>query len=239
MTGVTSRRDEPRTWLDFWTREHAIYAGDRHREAHYRRLAEDIPALVELTGRTVLDFGCGEALATPRLAAHCGRLLLYDPVPGKAERWRGSPGVTVLTQAEWLGLPAGSVDVMLVVSVVQYLPMAEFQGLLERCQALLRPGGTVLFADVVPPDVPLWHDVGTLLRAGWHHGFFVLALLALLRIWRSPYRRLRSRAGFATYTSEQFISCLSAHGLGAHRLPRNVGFSRDRMAFLAVKADSP
>lgn len=239
MSGVASQRDEPRTWLDFWTGDNTIYAGARHREAHYRRLAEDIPALVDLAGRTVLDFGCGEALATPWLAEHCGRLLLYDPVPGKAERWRGTPGVTVLTPAEWQGLPAGSLEVMLVISVVQYLPLAEFHGLLDRCRALLRPGGAVLFGDVVPPDVPVWHDVRTLLRAGWRHGFLAPALLALLRIWCSPYRRLRSRAGFATYTAEAFAGLLSGHGFQARRLARNVGFSQDRMAFLAVKVDAP
>lgn len=235
---VALTRDEPRTWLDFWTGDHAIYADDRHRDAHYRRLAEDIAALVDLKDRTVLDFGCGEALAAPQLAEQCGALLLYDPAP-KAERWRGHDRIQVLTPADWEAMAPSSVDVVLVISVSQYLSSDDLDGLMERLQVLLRPGGSVLFADVVPPHVPVWRDVVTLLDAGWSHGFLGKALLSLVKTWFSPYRRLREEAGFSTYAAGDFLARLSAHGFQARRTPRNVGFSQARMAFLAIKPATP
>lgn len=233
--GGAQLREQPKTWLDFWTGDHAIYADDRHRDAHYRRLAQDIAALVDLDGRTVLDFGCGEALAAPQLAERCGALLLYDPAPNKADRWRGHPGMTVLTPAEWEAMPAASLDVVLVISVLQYLSKDELDRLLDRFHAVLRPGGAVLFADVVPPHVPVWRDVLTLLRAGLGHGFFWKALLSLVRTWFSPYRRLREQAGFSTHAPDTFLTRLQAHGFQAQRMPRNVGFSQERMAFLGVR----
>lgn len=232
---VTLTGGEPKTWLEFWTGDHAIYVDERHRDAHYRRLAEDITAQVDLGGRTVLDFGCGEALAAPRLAAHCRQLLLYDPAPDKADRWIGHDGIRVLSDADWTALAPSSLDVVLVISVVQYLGSADLDALLRRLHGVLRPGGSVLFADVVPPRMPVWRDVLTLLGTGWHHGFLWPAFRSLAKTWFSPYRRLREQVGFTTYAPDAFLARLAAAGFHPRRLPRNVGFSRSRMAFLAVK----
>jgi hypothetical protein len=48
-------------WIAFWDSEHSIYVNARHRDVHYRRIAQDICAYVP-AGAAVLDYGCGEAL---------------------------------------------------------------------------------------------------------------------------------------------------------------------------------
>ncbi len=48
-------------WIAFWDSEHSIYVNARHRDVHYRLIAEHIREHVP-PGATVLDYGCGEAL---------------------------------------------------------------------------------------------------------------------------------------------------------------------------------
>jgi hypothetical protein len=55
-------------WIDFYDSAHSIYVNALHRDVHFRRIAEDIAAYVR-PGATVLDYGCGEALAADVVAA--------------------------------------------------------------------------------------------------------------------------------------------------------------------------
>ena len=55
-------------WIAFWNSNHPIYANPRHREVHYRAVAQDILVRVPAGGR-VLDYGCGEALYADLIAA--------------------------------------------------------------------------------------------------------------------------------------------------------------------------
>jgi hypothetical protein len=56
-------------WQAFWGGSHRIYVNDRHLAAHYARIADDLIALLAPRPRArLLDWGCGDALASPRLA---------------------------------------------------------------------------------------------------------------------------------------------------------------------------
>ena len=65
---------------------------------------------------------------------------------------------------------------------------------------LLAPGGTLIFADVIPPDVGALSDVTALLRYAAKHGFLIAALVGLAKTTVSPYRKIRSTLGIAQYT---------------------------------------
>jgi hypothetical protein len=62
-------------WIAFWDSDHSIYVNERHRDVHYRTIAEDIRRYVP-AGATVLDYGCGEALHADIVVADASRLIL-------------------------------------------------------------------------------------------------------------------------------------------------------------------
>ena len=57
---------------------------------------------------------------------------------------------------------------------------------------LLAPGGTLIVADVIPPQVGAVSDGFALLRYARANGFLGAAILGLARTALSRYRRLRS-----------------------------------------------
>lgn len=229
------------SWLAFWARPHRIYVNERHLEAHYRRIGDDLLRLLRpRAAPVVLDYGCGDALAAPRLAAAGARLLLYDAAPEVlarvATRFAGDPRIAVLSTEDWRALPAASVDVVVVNSVIQYLSAAELDDLLARSRRLLAGGGEAIFADIVPRAAGLVDDVRALLAAARAHGFLGAALAGLARTFFSDYRRLRRAVGLRAFAEAEFEDLLARHGLRAERLPANVGFHSKRMTFRARPA---
>ncbi len=67
-------------WIAFWDSEHSIYVNARHRDVHYRTIAQDIRAQVP-PGAAVLDYGCGEALHADLVAASARALILCEAAP--------------------------------------------------------------------------------------------------------------------------------------------------------------
>src|SRR5258706_10215452 len=67
-------------WIAFWDSEHSIYVNSRHRDVHYRTIAQDIRAHLP-SGAAVLDYGCGEALHAEIIAATARTLILCEAAP--------------------------------------------------------------------------------------------------------------------------------------------------------------
>ena len=131
------------TWRDFWNRPHSIYVNERHRTVHYRAIARDMLRFVPNAGSRVLDHGCGEALAAPLVARHCGQLFLYDAAPTVREklvaRFEPEKRIEVLDDEDLAALPDGSIDLVVANSLLQYLTRDEFAGLLEFWRGKLAP----------------------------------------------------------------------------------------------------
>ena len=226
------------SWLRFWDRPHRIYANDRHLRVHCARIAGDIlSVLPQRRNLRVLDFGCGEALDAGRIAAGVGRLYLHDGAASVrarlAERFRGTPNITVLDESGLAALGPGSIDALIVFSVIQYVARAELPALLRRWRELLAPDGMLVIADVIPPEAGLVDDVRSLLAAAWTHGFMLAALGSLAATLFSDYRRLRHELGLAIYSDREIQDLLRAAGLRAERLPRNLGFHPARHTYIA------
>jgi hypothetical protein len=98
---------------------------------------------------------------------------------------------------------------------------------------LLAPGGTLIVADVIPPDAGALADVMALLRYAAANGFLVAALWGLARTAVSPYSRLRSRLGVTRYTQSAFMQKLKSAGFTGERLARNLEHNTARMTFRA------
>lgn len=227
-------------WMAFWDDASPIIVGARHRDEHYRRIATDVMAAVDLRGKTVLDYGCGEALAAPLLAQAARQVLLYDAAPHSELRLKarhaGQERIRVLSPADWQALAPASLDAVVIVSVLQYLDPPGLAALLDRLAVLLRPDGRVLFGDVVPPGQPPLKDVLALLKSGLDHGFFWEAVATLARTLSPRYRRIRKEAGFSMHEPRAFLEKLAAHGLSGRLLDKNVGFNPSRYTVVARKA---
>lgn len=226
-----------RDWVSFWDNPHSIYVNARHADVHYRDVAQAIIGFIPGRAARVLDFGCGEALHAEAVAAAAGRLILCDAAPSVreslAQRFAGIGNIEALAPEAVQALPAGSLDLIVANSVVQYLTRAELEALLASWRRLLAPAGTLVVADVIPPEVGALSDLLALLRYAAAHGFLLAALAGVARTATSSYRSLRSRLGIARYREADFLALLAAAGFSAERRPRNIEHNQSRMTFIA------
>ena len=225
------------TWREFWDSAHSIYVSDRHKDVHYRDVAEQIAAFVPRADARVLDHGCGEAIHADIVAAKAREVLLCDAAASVrnaiAARFAGNPKIRTIAPEEVEHLPDACLDLIFANSLVQYLTSAELDQMLALWRRLLAPGGTLIVADVIPPDVGAVSDVIALLRYAVANGFLIAALIGLVRTALSPYRKLRNELGIARYTEPAFLSRLRATGFTAERMDRNVEHNPARMTFRA------
>jgi SAM-dependent methyltransferase len=226
-------------WIAFWDSEHSIYVNARHRDVHYRTIAQDIRAHLP-PGATVLDYGCGEALHADLIAASAKALILCEAAPKVrlelGRHFAGHAKVKVCAPDEITGLPAQSLDVVVLHSVAQYLTPSELDALLATFRGLLRENGILILGDVIPPYVSALTDAAALLRFAAANGFLGAALIGLLRTLLSDYWRLRSHLGLTRYGEAAMIAKLAGSGFSARRAPTNIGHNRARMTFLARPA---
>ena len=224
-------------WLAFWDGSNSIYVNPRHRDVHYRLIAREIAALVPSPQARVLDYGCGEALQADIVAAAAAQLLLCDGAPsvraGIAARFADDAKIRAIATDEVEQLPDRALDFIVLHSVAQYLSVEELTRLLALFRRLLAADGALLVSDVVPPGVPASTDAMALLRFGAADGFFVGAVIGLVRTVLSDYWRLRSRYGLTRYSEAEMLQKLGAAGFSAQRAPRNIGHNPARMAFMA------
>jgi SAM-dependent methyltransferase len=224
-------------WIAFWDSKHSIYVNARHREVHYRTIAEQIRAYLP-PAATVLDYGCGEALSAGIVAEGARRLILCDAAPkvraALAARFAGHTNIEVRSPDEIAALPAGSLDVVVLHSVAQYLTPDDLTALFVLFLRLLRPAGLFILGDVIPPQVSAATDAMALLRFAAANGFLAAALAGLARtVALTDYWRLRSNLGLSRYGEAEMLGRLDAAGFSAERARANIGHNPARMTFLA------
>jgi len=225
-------------WISFYDLRHSlIYVNARHRDVHYRKIADDIRALVASPDAQVLDYGCGEATSADRLAAACGHLTLVEAAPNVRAslnaRYAGNDKISVLTSEEAAAKPAGTFDLIVMHSVAQYLTAAESDRLLAIFRTLLKPDGKLALGDIVRPEFAAAAAALTLLRIGAQNGFFWAAVGGLIRITLSDYFRLKKSHGLSRYTQAAMLERLAQAGFAAQRAAHNIGHNQWRMTFIA------
>ncbi|HZW47065.1 MAG TPA: methyltransferase domain-containing protein [Microvirga sp.] len=227
-------------WRDYWNQDTPIYSGERHKLIHYKLVANDIARLVPSPDAVVLDHGCGEALFADQIAAKCAKLYLSDAAPLVRERLQAKFGghdrIVILAPEQVADLADGSLDLVVVNSLLQYLSLDELRGLLKLWRAKLKSDGRLVIADVIPPDVSPVTDAKALLSFAWHGGFLKSALLGLARTAFSEYRRIREEIGLAQYSEAEMIDILKDAGFEPERAARNLGHNQARMTFIGRPA---
>jgi ubiquinone/menaquinone biosynthesis C-methylase UbiE len=229
-------------WRAFFDGEHSIYVSERHKLLHARNISRGLIAHLPLKGAAMLDFGCGEALHADALALQCGRLWLCDTSPSLREqlatRFASSPHVTpIAPETLALGIADDSLDMVATVSVLQYMSRDELRAALHLWRDKLKPGGKLVIADVIPPDVGMAQDTLALLRFGFQGGFLVAALAGLIRTALSDYRKIREKLGLTMYVQGEIEAIImDADFADVMRADENIGHNQARMTFTARKA---
>src|SRR6185437_11023530 len=162
-------------WISFYDFKHSvIYVNARHRDVHYRAIANDIRGYVPSPSAHALDYGCGEATSAELVADACAQLILVEAAPNVRAsltmRYAGHPKIAVITSEQAAAQPPGSFDLIVLHSVAQYLGAAELDRLLAVFRRLLKPDGLFVIGDIVPPKLAAPAAALTLLRVGAANG---------------------------------------------------------------------
>ncbi len=228
------------SWRDFWNGEHAIYVSPRHKALHYRQIATDLIGHIPAPDAVVLDHGCGEALDAGRVAGHCGKLYLCEAAPSVRDKLRamlgGKTNVAVVSPEEVEALPDETLDLVVANSLIQYLSRDELVALLATWRGKLRPGGRLVVADIIPPDVSPLTDASQLLAFAWRGGFLTAALAGLVRTAFSDYRKLRAQYGLSTYRIDDITGLIATAGFEDVTAAKNFGHNPHRLTLVGRKA---
>jgi protein-L-isoaspartate O-methyltransferase len=226
-TGVAPRTENH--WHAYWDRleEHIIF---RVEAADYVTRLE--AALALDPGARVLDFGCGFGFVAELLAPRVAELCAFDAsdhVQRRAQlrlashanvRFLGPPGA-----APW---PAGlRFDLILVNSVVQYMPLDEFQQWLARWRAMLAPGGRLVLSDLLNRNADPVREVVELLVLSARRGCLVSVIRKALGELRqyTKTRRVRPLSQIAFGDLRERAGRL---GLAVDVLPSNLTYKKAR-----------
>ena len=226
-------------WISFYDFKHSvIYVNARHRDVHYETIAQDIRDLVPSATAQVLDYGCGEATSAALLAEASSHLTMVEAAPNVRaalkERYASNSKITVLTPEEAAAQPPATYDLIVLHSVAQYLTGAELDAMMATFHRLLKPAGTFVLGDIVPPKLASVWAALALLRFGAANGFFWAAVGGLIRILLSDYFTLKKSHGLSHYEEADMLAKLKAAGFGPKRAAHNIGHNQRRMTFLST-----
>lgn len=228
-------------WIDYYDSTHTIYVSKRHRDVHFAEIARDIIDYIPSPGAVVLDYSCGEALSAPSVADACGKLILAEPAPGVRgrliARYALNTKIRVRSLDDLRTMADGSVDLVVMNSVAQYMKPAELDQAFAVIRRLLSPPGSLVLGDILRPEVGMPRDVLSLLLMARRHGFMKDALWGLARTALSDYRELRTKIGLQRYSEAEMLAKLTAAGFIPRRADRNIGHNPWRMTFVARKAE--
>ncbi|WP_407156473.1 class I SAM-dependent methyltransferase [Bradyrhizobium sp. STM 3557] len=227
-------------WIDYYDSTHTIYASKLHRDLHFQVIARDIISYIPSPDAIVLDYSCGEALSAGKVAEACGMLILAEPAPGVRGRLiaRFAPNTKIRVRSleELRSMPGGSIDLVVMNSVAQYMQPDELGGAFAVIRRLLKPNGRLVLGDILRPEVGMIRDVLALLMFASRHRFLKDALIGLIKTALSDYRELRTKVGLQRYSEQDMLAKLKKAGFSAVRAPKNIGHNRWRMTFVARHA---
>jgi ubiquinone/menaquinone biosynthesis C-methylase UbiE len=227
-------------WIDYYDSTHTIYVSKLHRDRHFAVIARDIAGYITSPDAVVLDYACGEALSAGRVADACGKLYLAEPAPGVRGRLiaRFAPNTKIRVRSleDVKKMPENSVDLVVMISVAQYMTPDELDAAFAVIKRILKPSGRFVLGDVLRPEVGMLKDVLALLQFAYRNGFLRDALIGLVSTALSDYRELRARVGLQRYSQGEIEAKLARAGFASSLALRNIGHNPWRMTFVAHKS---
>jgi SAM-dependent methyltransferase len=144
--------------------------------------------------------------------------------------------VLVVSPEEVEALPDETLDLVVANSLIQYLSREELVALLSIWRSKLKPGGKLVVADIIPPNVSPLTDASQLLTFAWRGGFLIAALAGLVRTAFSDYRKLRAQYGLSTYRIDEITGLIAAAGFEDVTPAKNFGHNPHRLTLVGRKA---
>lgn len=151
----TDPANDPAFNIAGWT---SSYTDEAMPEEEMREWVErTVERILSLRPQRVMEIGCGTGLLLHRVAPHCRQYYASDFSERALDHLRqhlaqcALPQVTLLhkTADNWEGIEPGSLDLVIINSVIQYFPDVEYLlRALERASKSLAPGGHLLIGDV-------------------------------------------------------------------------------------------
>jgi protein-L-isoaspartate O-methyltransferase len=240
-SGGTPRPRRENQWHAYWDRleEHVIF---RVEAADYVTRLE--AALGLEPGARVLDFGCAFGFVAELLALRVAELYAFDAsdhMQRLAQRRLAShANVRFLAPPGATPWPAGlRFDLILVNSVVQYMPLDELQEWLARWRAMLAPGGRLVLSDLLTQNVDPLREVVELLVLSARRGCLVSVLRKALGELRQ-YTKTRRVRPLSQIDFGDLRERAGRHGLAVDVLSSNLTYKKARAtAVLSMLATDP
>src|ERR1700752_2864667 len=130
-------------WIDYYDSTHTIYVSKLHRDRHFAVVARDVVGYISSPDAVVLDYACGEALSAGRVADACALLYLAEPAPGVRGRLiaRFAPNMKIRVRSleDVKKMAENSVDLVVMISVAQYMTPDELDTAFVTIQRILKP----------------------------------------------------------------------------------------------------
>ena len=188
-----------------------------------------------------MDYGCGEALHADRVAAKAGQLILCEAASNVrdhlAARFASVGNIAVKSPEEVAALPAGTLDLIVMHSVAQYLSQDETDAMFARLQAPAETRRTFRDRRRHPAAGLADHRCGRAAAFCGGQRISVSAVLGLARTTFSDYPKLRAKLGLTLYEEAAMKAKLEAAGFTVERAAKNIGHSQTRMTFIARRAN--
>jgi cyclopropane fatty-acyl-phospholipid synthase-like methyltransferase len=175
----------------------------------------------------ILDFGCGYGAVALQLARTGASVHVWDVAASMREAAARHPQLHA-----WQPGQLGEFDLILLLSVVQYLSPTELAQRLSEFRELLPTGGRVVLADLSPPGHSTLADMQSLFWFSLKKGYLLRALRNTLRE-RGRYNATASQAPLWHPTAEEITA--AAVGFEVADLDKNLTHFRTRRTAVLTK----
>ncbi len=190
----------------------------------------------------VLDFGCGFGFVTALLAPIVTEICWWDPSANmRAVARRNTETLTNARFCELSMMPSTNsredvwqdprFDLILINSVVQYMPAEDVWAWLPQWHAMLAPEGQVVLSDLIPPHHSSLSDFVCLMRLGRRHGSALTATTEALG-GLSNYWRRRNAVPLTSISRTDLTRHAAVANFTVRFLPANLTHFRHRWAAL-------
>ena len=222
-------------WVHYFAGTHSLYVNEQHFRAHHEMVSQGIIANLPTDTGVVIDYGCGDTINAKCVAAHCQTLILVEASENLRERlrqrYKDQLNIRILSPEECWALSHQSVHVIIIHSVLQYLRWEDTGQLIGQLRNLIKPQGSILLGDIIPPERSIFQDISSLLTFAWQKRFFIAGLLGLVSTFFSKYRALRKQYGLTRYSAQDIHHLARKNGLFTRALKRNIGHDQTRQLY--------
>ena len=182
----------------------------------------------------VLDFGAGNGDVSFLIRNKVHHIYLYDKAQSMSEalqkNFSGEKNMQVVSNLSEI---RDKVSVILVNSVIQYIPREEFNQILKDFKRIAQEGTCLVIADIIPRKYSLMGDFIGQLSLGLKYGFFIKLISFAVGTTRINAGMSLSPKHLIKYDQEEILQMIEENGFTGSLSPVNFTYSRKRYTIIA------